>query len=164
MAGAADPCWASATTSRARRPAPCGLPRSRAPRAVRVTVIDYGPDHLVEARSDDVGEIFPFRDTDTVTWINVEGLQDVALLEALGQHFGLHPLTLEDVLNCGQRPKIEDYGTYQFVVMKSLALVDEGSGVEQISFILGKNYVLTFRRSPATPSRRCASASAGARG
>src|SRR5688500_11477177 len=88
--------------------------------SVRVTVMDYAPDRLYEKTITHAEELFPYRDSPTVTWINVEGLHDVSLLEAMGKHFGFHPLTLEDVLNCGQRPKIEDYGNYHFLIMKSL--------------------------------------------
>jgi len=115
---------------------------------VRVTVIDYGLDHLEEKVIERFEDLLPYRDAPNVTWINVEGLQDVALLEALGKHFGIHALTLEDILNCGQRPKIEDYGTYHFLVMKSLALRENALELEQISFILGKNYIFTFQEIP----------------
>lgn len=115
---------------------------------VRITVIDYGPDHLEEKVIERFEELLPYRDSPTTTWINIEGLQDLSLLEALGQHFGVHSLTLEDVLNCGQRPKLEDYGTYHFLVLKSLALREESLELEQISFILGKNYILTLQEIP----------------
>jgi magnesium transporter len=115
---------------------------------VRITVIDYGPDHLDEKVVTRFEELLPYRDSPTTTWINIEGLQDLALLESLGLHFGVHSLTLEDVLNCGQRPKLEDYGTYHFMVMKSLSLKDGALELEQISFILGKNYILTIQELP----------------
>jgi magnesium transporter len=115
---------------------------------VRVTIIDYGPDRLEEKVVERFEELLPYRDSPTVTWINIEGLHDIALLESLGQHFGIHSLTLEDVLNCGQRPKIEDYGTYHFLVLKSLSLPEGSLELEQISFILGKNYVLTIQEVP----------------
>jgi magnesium transporter len=111
---------------------------------VRVTVFDYGPDRLVEKTVTRVEDLFPYRDTPTVTWINIEGLHDVPLLEALGKHFGFHPLALEDVLNCGQRPKLEDYGEYHFMILKSL-LAAETLETEQISFFLGGNYVITLQ-------------------
>jgi magnesium transporter len=114
---------------------------------VRVTVMDYAPDRLQEKTITHVEELFPYRDSPTVTWINVEGLHDVNLLEAIGKHFGFHPLTLEDVLNCGQRPKLEDYGNYHFLIMKSL-LHSETLETEQISFFLGGNYVITFQEVP----------------
>ena len=115
---------------------------------VRVTVIDYGPGHLEEKEIARVEELLPYRDASTITWINIEGLHDVAFLESLGKHFGIHALTLEDVLNCGQRPKIEDYGTYHFLVLKSLSMREGSLELEQISFILGKNYVLTLQEVP----------------
>ena len=115
---------------------------------VRITVIDYGPDRLEEKVVERFEELLPYRDAPTTTWINIEGLHDISLLESLGQHFGIHALTLEDVLNCGQRPKIEDYGTYHFLVLKSLSMREGNLELEQISFILGKNYVLTIQEVP----------------
>jgi len=115
---------------------------------VRITIIDYGPDHLEEKVVASAEELLPYRDAPTITWINIEGLHDVALLEALGRGFGIHSLTLEDILNCGQRPKIEDYGTYHFLVMKSLSMDEAGLELEQISFILGKNYIITLQEVP----------------
>ncbi|HEY0510569.1 MAG TPA: magnesium/cobalt transporter CorA [Thermoanaerobaculia bacterium] len=115
---------------------------------VRVTVIDYGPGKLDEKEIRTVAELEPYRDTPTVTWINVEGLHDVPFLEGLGHLFHFHPLALEDVLNCGQRPKLEDYGDYHFLVMKSLSLQDDELTVEQISFFLSGNYVVTLQEVP----------------
>lgn len=114
---------------------------------VRITVMDYGPEHLEEKSATRVEQIFAYRDSPTVTWINIEGLHDVATLEALGKHFGFHPLTLEDVLNCGQRPKLEDYGEYHFMIMKSL-IAGDVLETEQISFFLGANYVITLQEVP----------------
>lgn len=114
---------------------------------VRITVMDYAPDRLEEKTVTRIEQLFPYRDSPTVTWINIEGLHDVATLETLGKHFGFHPLTLEDVLNCGQRPKIEDYGEYHFMIMKSLLQGDKLE-TEQISFFLGGNYVITLQEVP----------------
>jgi magnesium transporter len=117
---------------------------------VRVTVIDYGPDHLEEKTITRVEEVFRYRDSPSVTWINVEGLHDVALIESIGRHFGFHSLALEDVLNCGQRPKLEDYGNHHFLIMKSLLPGDAHGPLdtEQISFFLSGNYVITFQEVP----------------
>lgn len=114
----------------------------------KVTVIDFGPEHFEEKRISRIEEVFAYRDSQTVTWINIEGLGDVELIEKLGRHFAFHPLALEDVLNCGQRPKIEDYGAYHFLVMKSLYRRDEVLEIEQISFFLGGNYVITLQEVP----------------
>lgn len=115
---------------------------------VRVTLIDYSPDHFEEREITDIEECFPYRDKQTVTWINVDGLHDIGLIEKLGKNFDLHPLALEDVLNCGQRPKLEDYGNYHFMVMKSLYLKDGELEVEQISFFLSGTYVITLQEVP----------------
>lgn len=114
----------------------------------RVTIIDYSPNHLTECQVASFEEILEYRDTPSVTWINIDGLHDVELLRSLGQLFGFHPLTLEDVLNCGQRPKLESYGPYHFMVMKSLRLRDEELEIEQISFFLSGNYVITLQEIP----------------
>jgi magnesium transporter len=138
-------------TKRFHRPgtAPGTLRPIEEPRTteVRVTVIDYGPDHLEEKVVTSAEELFPYRDSKTVTWINIEGLNDVEFLRRIGEHFGFHSLTLEDILNCGQRPKIEDYGPYHFLIMKSL-LKKEELEMEQISFFLANNYVITFQEIP----------------
>ncbi len=82
----------------------------------------------------------------TVTWVNVNGLQNTQNLEELGQCFGLHPLVLEDILNTDQRPKLDDYGDYLFIVLKMLHLQEEQKEVtgEQVSLIVGENYVISL--------------------
>jgi magnesium transporter len=88
------------------------------------------------------------QDKSTVTWINVTGLHQVEVLEELNTCFGLRPLVLEDILNTDQRPKMEDYGDYLYIVLKMLFLAgNPGDEVEseQISIILGKNFVLSFQ-------------------
>jgi magnesium transporter len=96
-----------------------------------------------------------------VTWINVDGVNRPGLLEAFGKALNLHPLTLEDVLTTEQRPKVEDYGNYLFIVLKMLELDPETDalGIEQLSLILGPNYVLHSRSVLETCSIRCVTAS-----
>ncbi len=94
-----------------------------------------------------VEECFSFRDKPTVTWINVEGIHEVKVVEKLGSCFGLHPLVLEDILNTDQRPKMEVYGDYLYIVLKMLYDGDENRPVEgeQVSLILGSNFVISFQ-------------------
>lgn len=125
---------------------PVETPPSATP--VRITVMDYGPDHLEEKVIERFEDLLPYRDSETNTWINIEGLHNLDLIEWLGKNFGIHALTLEDVLNCGQRPKIEDYGTYHFLVLKSMFLREGSLELEQISFILGNNHVITLQEVP----------------
>ncbi len=115
---------------------------------VKITVIDYDEAHVVEKEVEHAEECFPFRDKPTVTWINVDGLHDVELMEEIGTHFGLHPLILEDIMNTDQRPKGEDFGDSIFVVLKMLYLEkenDEEVAAEQVSLILGSNFVISFQ-------------------
>ena len=82
-------------------------------------------------------------------WINVEGIHDVAVIEKLGKFSGIHPLVLEDILDTGHRPKIENYDDYAYIIAKEL-LHDDKSGeftTEQVSFILGENYIISFGES-----------------
>ncbi|MBN1139548.1 MAG: magnesium/cobalt transporter CorA [Anaerolineae bacterium] len=114
----------------------------------RITRIAYDAAHveLHELRATEA--TLPPQNQAGVTWINVDGLHEVELLGKLGEQFGLHPLVVEDILNTTQRPKLEDYEQYLFVVLKSFYHVDEESDeleIEQISLVLGPNYVLSFQ-------------------
>ena len=76
-----------------------------------ISIINYDPESLVENELSAIEETYPYRDSDPVTWININGLHDVEIIGKIGQHFDVHPLTLEDVVNTAQRPKAEDFGT-----------------------------------------------------
>jgi magnesium transporter len=85
---------------------------------------------------------------ESVVWINVGGVHDVQVLETLGRQFSLHPLLLEDVANTDQRPKLDDYDEYLFVVIKMLSLTARKEiVVEQVSLVLGRNYVISFQEN-----------------
>ena len=117
--------------------------------SVRLTVIDYDEQNFQEWQVQNIEECFQFKQTPTVTWINIDGLHDVDIIEKVGQCFDLHPLILEDIVTTGQRPKIEDYETYIFIVLKMLSYNMELNAIqsEQVSVILGKNYVISFQES-----------------
>jgi len=112
-----------------------------------LTLIDYDEANHQETEVKSVEECFSFRDKPTVTWINVEGIHDVTVVEKLGNCFGLHPLVLEDILNTDQRPKMEVYGDYLYIVLKMLYDGDGNRPVEgeQVSLILGSNFVISFQ-------------------
>jgi magnesium transporter len=114
---------------------------------VRIRVIDYDEGELREDEVDDIREVWPARDSDSITWINVDGLHDVDLVRDVGEHFGLHPLVVEDIVHVGQRPKEEEYEGYLCLVLPMLGW-DEATGSvrdEQLSLILGPKWVLTFQ-------------------
>jgi hypothetical protein len=109
--------------------------------------------------------MFPYIGADNwqgpgVTWINVNGIHDVALIEELGKCLGLHPLTLEDIVNTGQRPKTEEFPGYIYVVLKMISF-DEATSrthIEHVSLIFGENHVGSSWRTRGTSSTRCANA------
>lgn len=113
----------------------------------RVSVIEYGRETFAERQGRSVADILPFPEKKTVTWVNVEGLSDVTLIEELGRNFAIHPLVLEDILNTHQRPKFEEFEDYLFIALKAVSLGEEEFTVEyeQISILLMENFVLTFR-------------------
>jgi magnesium transporter len=114
---------------------------------VRITVIDYDVDQFQEKEVETIEECFPFKDTPTVTWINIDGLHEVQIIEKIGEHFAIHPLIQEDIVHTGQRPKMEDMESYIFVVARMLFYNDETREIEseQVSLILGPNYVISFQ-------------------
>lgn len=113
----------------------------------KITVIDYGEAHFQEKEIKTIEECFLFKETPTVTWINIDGLHQVEILEKLGECYGFHPLVLEDILNTDQRPKIEDYGEYLYIVLKMLDQSNKSNEIltEQISLILGPSFVISFQ-------------------
>jgi len=113
----------------------------------KITIMDYDEAHFQEKETKTIEECLLFKDKPTVTWINIDGLHQVEILERLGECYGLHPLVLEDILNTDQRPKMEDYGEYLFIVLRMLNYNDKSSEIEaeQISLILGTNFVLSFQ-------------------
>lgn len=113
----------------------------------KITIIDYNRDNYQEKVVESVEECFPFKDNPTVSWINVDGIHQVDIIEKLGTHFGLHPLVMEDIVHTSQRPKMEDYDSYIYVVLKMLWFEDGDTDVktEQVSIILGQNYVISFQ-------------------
>jgi magnesium transporter len=116
------------------------------PSATKPTIhlIGYGPDSLEERTIGDVGELQTLIGQWPVTWVNVDGLGDVEVIQALGQSYGLHRLTLEDVVNVHQRPKVEDYSDHVFIVTRMIDL-QEAPETEQVSMFLGKGFLLTFQ-------------------
>jgi magnesium transporter len=116
---------------------------------LHITVIDYDADRFEEKEVKTVEECFPFKETPTVTWINVDGIHEPEIVEKLGKYFEVHPLVLEDIVHTDQRPKLEDAETYLFIILKMLYFDDEEDEIkaEQISLILGSNFVMSFQET-----------------
>ena len=110
----------------------------------------YGGEEVVEREIAAVSEIASLRASHFVVWVDVVGLGDKAVLLELAAAFGLHKLTLEDVVNLGQRPKTEVYDDYVYVVARAAA-PEPGEHYEQISIVFGKGWVLTVQEQPRSP-------------
>ena len=112
-----------------------------------ITVLDYDEAEVRESEVEAVAVCAAFKDSPTVTWINVEGLHEVETLRELGECFGLHPLALEDVLDTSQRPKIEDYDDYLYIVVRVLRYdeADDELRSEQLSLIVFRGAVISFQ-------------------
>ncbi len=109
-------------------------------------IFDYTSTTFIEKELEHIEEAFGFSETTPVTWINVDGINHTEAITKIGNHYKLHPLVLEDIANTQQRPKIEDYDDYLFVVLKMLSFdKDEKLHMEHTSLILGKNYVVCFQ-------------------
>ncbi len=115
----------------------------------KITVFDFDQNNYQEKEISTIEECFPFKDTPTITWINIDDLQ-VDIIEKIDTHFGIHPLVLEDIVNTAQRPKMEDFEDYIFIVLKMLYKDQDKDEIiaEQVSFILGPNYVISFQEKP----------------
>jgi len=113
----------------------------------KITIIDYDRNNYQEKVVENVEECFPFKDSPTVSWINVDGIHQVDIIEKMGKHFGIHPLVMEDIVHTNQRPKMVDYDSYIYVVLKMLWFENDGTDVkaEQVSIILGPDFVLSFQ-------------------
>ena len=113
---------------------------------VKITLIEYNETEFIEKDFYDWSECVKLVKPDMVRWINVDGIHEATLVEAIGKHFNIHPLTLEDVVNTGQRPKFEDYENYVVSIMKMINYNDELSS-EQLSVILMEGTVLSFQEA-----------------
>jgi magnesium transporter len=116
----------------------------------RIKLIDYGKAEYIEKDIEEVSQCFPYKDDQTVTWIIIDGLQDIKVLEELGKCFGFHPLIMEDILNTEQRPKVEEFADYLYVVLKMIDFDSKEKNLvfDQVSIIFGKNYVISFQERP----------------
>jgi magnesium transporter len=115
----------------------------------RITLISYDKDTFEERIVESIEDCLLCKDPKTVSWINVDGVHQVDIVERIGTHFGLHPLVMEDIAHTDQRPKMEDFESYIYLVLKMLQFEEDIAGVkaEQVSIILGPGFVLSFQET-----------------
>ncbi|NIO39722.1 MAG: magnesium/cobalt transporter CorA [Burkholderiales bacterium] len=133
--------------------------REGPPVPLRILLIDYTESEYLEKSLASPEQCRPFLEKDNVTWIHVQGDAEPETMRQLGHLFGLHNLALEDVINIGQRPKIDEYNEQLFVVMAHPLIDNEGEGtsVHQLSLFLGRNFVISFHpgdKDPFDPVRK----------
>ena len=114
---------------------------------VEITVFSFNENGLEEKEIKLVEECFIYKDKLNTTWINIEGIHRVDILEKLGGCFNIHPLALEDILNTDQRPKLEGFSDTLYIVLKMLSLSQNSFNIitEQVSIILGQNFIISFQ-------------------
>ena len=89
---------------------------------ITITLFDYKAEHFIEQKILSVEDLLAYKQTETTSWINIDGVHDVEILEKIGKHFDIHPLTLEDILNTNQRPKLDEYPNYLYIVLRMFFL------------------------------------------
>lgn len=115
-----------------------------------IFLIDYNEANAVRVKINAPEDCAPYLDTESVSWVDVQGLGSEDVLRRLGDVFKLHPLVLEDVVNVPQRPKIDEYEDQILYIGRMVTPKEHGRGfvAEQVSFILGKHYLLTVQEEP----------------
>ncbi len=113
---------------------------------VKITAINYDETRYTEKELANAEAAFPYKEAEGVTWLNIDGIHQLDIIEKIGKHFGLHPLVQEDIANTSQRPKMEEFEKYLFIVLKMIYLDKQGEVVtEQVSLVVGANYVISFQ-------------------
>ena len=115
--------------------------------ATKVDLVEYDDARLEKRQITSLESCLVRKPSPAVTWINVDGLEDLQVLQHFGECYGIHPLVLEDILATDQRPKAADYGDYLYVVLKMIVLDDKSGEIksEQVSLVLGQNYLISFQ-------------------
>ena len=116
------------------------------PEKIKIFVYDYNNNEVKEQEVQIVSECYKFLDSSKVSWINIDGLRKTDV-EAICNHFGIHPLIAEDILSFGQRPKMDELNGLLFCLLNMLYYNQEDNSVEseQISIVLGKGFVISFQ-------------------
>jgi magnesium transporter len=125
---------------------PTIVPQREEAQEVTICVFDYNNEFIEEKEFDTVQEVLPYKENNRIDWINIEGLRK-ADVETVSNHFGIHPLLMEDILSIHQRPKLEEVDGILFCLLNMLYYNAEKHTVEQeqISIALGKNFVISFQ-------------------
>ncbi len=129
---------------------PTVMSERKEPEVVDIFVYDYNADSIEEKKLTKIEQCFPFRDSNRISWINIDGLRKTDV-EALSNTYSIHPLLTEDILSIGQRPKMDEVEGVLYCLLNMLYFNDQKKTVEteQISIVLGKDFVITFQEDPS---------------
>ncbi|MFN7991547.1 MAG: magnesium/cobalt transporter CorA [Candidatus Micrarchaeia archaeon] len=137
-----------------KRSAKAGLPPGtpvligeRKTEKAKITLFDYDEGKYYEKEWAGVEDCLKPREKGVLRWVNIDGLSDMGALEAVCSGFGIHPLVIEDIADTDQRPKVEDYESYLYIVLKMIEYEKESVDAEQVSIVLGPDFVLTFQEN-----------------
>jgi magnesium transporter len=120
----------------------------RRPEEMALSIIGFDPVGAWVKAAETVDELLRYRNDSGITWINVNGLRDNNAISRLAAEYGIHPLTIEDILNTEQRPKVEEFDDYLFITLKELSHPDESPFVfDQMSLVLTANTLITFQET-----------------
>ena len=129
-------------------PGTLSIPEDALP--TEIVLIDYDKDQAIYRKLIQPDECISYLDRNSVSWIDARGLGSEATLRRLGDILNLHPLILEDVVNVPHRPKIDGYSDHLLIIMRMVRRKESGKGIssEQVSFVLGKKFLITFQEEP----------------
>jgi magnesium transporter len=119
--------------------------------AVKIRLIDYSDSDFIEKELASSDECQPYLDRESITWIHMQGPLQAGTIKNIGNIFELHPLTLEDVLNTGQRPKVEEYDDLLFVILSMPTVTNGITTIEQVSLFMGEDYIISFHAGDYDP-------------
>ncbi|MEX0968116.1 MAG: magnesium/cobalt transporter CorA [Bacteroidia bacterium] len=121
-------------------------------REPHILLMDYDKNTLREEDITNLADYLELRELPSTTWIHVQGLHDASLIGKIGEGFSIHPLCLEDIMNSGQRPKVEEWDGYLYLVMKMLRTKRVGGQLrleeEQVSLIVSRLFLISFQEKP----------------
>ena len=117
---------------------------------VKIHMIQYDESNLEETTGEKLATVLEKRKDGGITWLDITGLHDTETIASVGTDFGIHPLTLEDIINTGQRPKVEEFDHYISIIVKMMRLEPSDGKMhsEQLAIVMGENYLITFQERP----------------
>lgn len=116
----------------------------------RITLIRYGETEFFESEFDSFADLVPELDRPGTKWLNIDGIHDADLIQAIGDRYGNHPLVLEDIASPGQRAKVEEYGDHTYILARMISYDTEKREIdaEQVSLIVKSDMVISFQERP----------------